>query len=113
MRIADCGLAVAEIAERVERGEPSPLCFLVTQSGEGSPRSTRSAISATANPQSAIRNQPRLFSVRNDMASMRVRSSFLKTPRTAEVIVVAPAFLTPRIVMHRWIASITTITPFG
>ena len=38
--------------------------------------------------QSSIFNphlQPRLFSVKNDIASMRVRSSFLKTPRTAEV----------------------------
>jgi len=34
-------LAVAEIAERVERGEPSPLCVTRKQSGEGSPRSTR------------------------------------------------------------------------
>ena len=48
-----------------------------------------------------------------DIASMRVRSSFLKTPRTAEVINVAPGFLTPRIVMHMCAASITTITPFG
>src|SRR5262249_2050826 len=64
-------------------------------------------------PHSLFPTQPRLFSVKNDIASIRVRSSFLKTPRTAEVIVVAPAFLTPRIVMHRSIASITTITPFG
>jgi len=52
-------------------------------------------------PHSAFPIQLRLFSVKNDMASMRVRSSFLKTPRTADVMVVAPAFLTPRIVMHR------------
>src|SRR5262245_33741536 len=64
-------------------------------------------------PHSPLPTQPRLFSVKNDIASMRVRSSFLKTPRTAEVMVVAPAFLTPRIVMQRWSASITTITPFG
>src|SRR5215475_14718653 len=64
-------------------------------------------------PHSPFPTQPRLFSVKNDIASIRVRSSLLKTPRTAEVIVVAPAFLTPRIVMQRWSASITTITPFG
>jgi len=34
-------MAVTEIAERVECGEPSPLCFIETQSGEGSPHSTR------------------------------------------------------------------------
>ena len=32
-------------------------------------------------------------------------------PRTAEVIVRAPAFLTPRIVMQRCSASMTTMTP--
>ena len=34
-------------------------------------------------------------------------------PRTAEVMVRAPAFRTPRMVMHRCSASITTMTPRG
>src|SRR5439155_8178561 len=46
-------------------------------------------------------------------ASVRVLASERKTPRTAEVTVVAPAFLTPRIVMHRCSASMRTNTPLG
>src|SRR5690606_14143981 len=44
------------------------------------------------------------------IASDRV-AALCMMPRTAEVIVRAPAFLTPRMVMHRCSASITTITP--
>src|SRR5215471_7740816 len=39
---------LAGIAERMGCGEPSPLCFLETQSGEGSPHPIRSAIPVTA-----------------------------------------------------------------
>jgi len=34
-------MAVAEIAERMECGEPSPLCVSIKQSGEDSPHSIR------------------------------------------------------------------------
>ena len=43
------------------------------------------------------------------MASALVRALLRKTPRTAEVTVLAPGFRTPRIDMHRCSASITTI----
>ena len=47
------------------------------------------------------------------MASARVEASLRKRPRTAEVTVVVPGFLTPRIDMHRCSASTTTNTPWG
>ena len=31
----------------------------------------------------------------------------------AEVVITPPGFLTPRIVMQVWVASITTVTPLG
>src|SRR4029434_5670965 len=46
-------------------------------------------------------------------ASWRVLASFRNSPRTAEVTVTEPGFFTPRIVMHRCSASITTNTPRG
>ena len=46
----------------------------------------------------------------SDIASARV-AGWCMMPRTAEVIVRAPALRTPRMVMQRCSASITTITP--
>ena len=46
-------------------------------------------------------------------ASDRDASLDLNRPRTAEVVVIAPAFRTPRMAMQRCSASITTITPRG
>src|SRR6266542_2213030 len=45
--------------------------------------------------------------------SSRVFGSSRKAPRSAEVIVLEFCFCTPRIIMQRWYASITTPTPFG
>ena len=47
------------------------------------------------------------------MASARVATSERNSPRTEEVTVTVPGFLTPRIDMHRCSASITTSTPRG
>ena len=47
------------------------------------------------------------------MASARVAGLSLKRPRTADVTVRLPGFLTPRIDMHRCSASMTTNTPAG
>ena len=47
------------------------------------------------------------------IASARVTSLSRKTPRTAEVTVRAPGLRTPRMVMHKCSASITTTTPRG
>ena len=47
----------------------------------------------------------------SENASARVVGLDSMMPRTAEVMVRAPAFFTPRIVMHRCSASITTMTP--
>ena len=47
------------------------------------------------------------------IASWRVRASVRNSPRTAEVTVTEPGFLTPRIVMQKCSASITTKTPRG
>jgi hypothetical protein len=47
------------------------------------------------------------------IASARVVSLSRKAPRTAEVTVRAPGLRTPRIVMHRCSASMTTTTPRG
>ena len=45
--------------------------------------------------------------------SSRVRGSSRKTPRTALVTVREFCFSTPRIIMQRWDASMTTPTPCG
>ena len=47
------------------------------------------------------------------MNSALVLSEFLNAPVMLDVIVVAPGFWTPRIVMHWCVASITTATPIG
>ena len=49
----------------------------------------------------------------NDIASALVAGFSLKMPRTTDVTVVAPGFLTPRMVMQRCSASIMTMTPLG
>ncbi len=49
----------------------------------------------------------------SDIASARVAMFSRKMPRTTEVTVTAPGFLTPRMVMQRCSASMTTMTPFG
>ena len=45
------------------------------------------------------------------IASARVVALVRNWPRTAEVMVRAPAFFTPRMVMQRCSASMTTMTP--
>ena len=45
--------------------------------------------------------------------SFLVFSSFKKSPRSAEVVVVAFAFCTPRICIQKCLASMTTPTPFA
>jgi hypothetical protein len=47
------------------------------------------------------------------MASALVVGFFRSTPRTAEVMVLAPSLRIPRIAMHRCSHSTTTITPRG
>ena len=47
------------------------------------------------------------------MASMRVDMESRKDPRTAEVTVTAPGLRTPRMLMQRCSASITTRAPRG
>ena len=49
----------------------------------------------------------------SDSASARVAWLRSKAPRTALVVVRAPAFFTPRMLMHRCSASNTTMTPWG
>ena len=53
------------------------------------------------------------FSRMSAIASARVRESLRKPPRIAEVMVMAPGFFTPRMVMQVCSASITIITPTG
>src|ERR1700693_5445399 len=45
--------------------------------------------------------------------SERVSSSLRKQPSMEEVTAAECCFSTPRIIMHRWRASITTATPWG
>ena len=42
--------------------------------------------------------------------SLRLRASFLNSPRKAEVTITDPGFLIPRIVMQLWEACKTTAT---
>ena len=49
----------------------------------------------------------------SDRASARVAWLRSNAPRTALVVVFAPAFFTPRMLMHRCSASNTTMTPWG
>jgi hypothetical protein len=49
----------------------------------------------------------------NSMNSARVRWSERKVPRMLDVKVWLFCFCTPRIIMQRWAASITTATPRG
>lgn len=51
--------------------------------------------------------------VKSDITSALVFASVLIAPLNAEVIVLAPAALAPRIVIHKCSASITTATPKG
>ena len=45
------------------------------------------------------------------MNSARVARFLRKTPRMALVMVLLLTFCTPRIIMHKWEASVTTATP--
>ena len=45
--------------------------------------------------------------------SRRVEESSRKAPIIWLVTIVRPVFSTPRVVIHPWLASITTPTPFG
>src|SRR5690606_16440521 len=47
------------------------------------------------------------------MNSARVLASRRNVPVIAEVTIVASCFLTPRIIVHRCVASTTQATPFG
>jgi len=49
----------------------------------------------------------------NDRNSVRVSCSSRKQPSIDEVTAAECCFSTPRIIMHRWRASITTPTPWG
>ena len=57
--------------------------------------------------------QLQLLPLISAIASLRVRGSLRKPPRTHDVTVIAPAFFTPLSVMQVCSASMTTITPSG
>ena len=53
------------------------------------------------------------FGLISSMNSIRVELRVRNTPSIAEVTALEFDFSTPRIIMHRWNASITTATPWG
>ena len=96
---------------RGPRQSPGPGASRAAQAGERTaitPRRTPGRARATGDARSN-----RLGFLINARNSPRVRASSRKTPSIALVTATEFCFSTPRIIMHRCVASITTATPCG
>ena len=97
-------------AERARDREPDAA----RRAGDerGAPHERR-APGLDVEPATARSSVPQRRPCASERNSSRVRASLRKRPRTADVTVCEFCFCTPRIIMQRWYASITTPTPRG